>query len=282
VLVQEEALGGLYSPTYAGAFMLARLGRWALFEALEFFEMSGLPYAALKGAWLERGRGRGLVRKSLANQVYFTAVEPLPIFLLIAVTCGFFAIVVSDSLMRPNGLAPHVPRVVAEAIIRELVPLLIALIMIGRSGTAISTELGYMRVNSEIDALNVSGINIDYFLVLPRIYGVTLATICLTVAMSTSALIGGFWLGELLSLVSVGLHLGQILRAVTAATIGYALFKAFMFGIIISTVNCFHGLQVGRAFTDIPRANVRASVQCYLSCLFLNAMVSLYALLAEI
>lgn len=259
--------------------MISELGRWFLRWAWESAHIAMLPLQAIKGAWLERGRGTRMVVSSSASQLYFTAIQPLPMFLFIGVTCGFFAIVIADALMRPNGLAPHIPMVVAQSIVRELIPIVIALVLIGRSGTAISTELGYMRVNQEIDALDAAGINIDYFLVLPRIVGVTSATVALTVAMSAAALVGGFLTGNALNLVSVALELEQIIRSLTPSTILLALLKAVMFGVLISTVNCFHGLLVDRSFTEIPQANVRGAVQCYLGCFALNALVSVYALL---
>lgn len=258
--------------------MLGVLGRWTLTWLRDAVAIASLPYAAAKGAFIERGRGAELVVRSTASQIYFTAVEPLPILGSIAVLCGFSVIAISDALMRPNGLAPHVPVVVAQAIVREILPIVIALVLIGRSGTAIATELGYMRVNEEIDALDAAGVNIDYFLVLPRIVGVTISTLSLTIALSFAALFGGFMMGEALNLISVGLRFDAILEAVSLSTIAFAAVKGSAFGLVISTVNCFHGLAVGRSFTEIPRANVRGTVACYLACLALNAGLSVYAL----
>lgn len=259
--------------------LLRRLGQTLLASLRDLGQVGALFYAALKGAAIEGRRGRRMVMSATATQVYFTAIEPLVIFLLVAVTCGFFTIVLSDSLMRPNGLAPHIPTVVARAVVREVVPLVIALIVIGRSGPAIATELGYMKVNQEIDAIDLAGVNTDYLIVLPRIAGVTIATTSLTVAMSAAALIGGFLLGTAFDLVSVGLRFEQIIDAVTAATIGYALAKALCFGIVISTVNCYHGLAVQHSFNEIPQANVRGAVRCYLVCFFVNAVISMHALM---
>lgn len=258
--------------------MVDGLGRWALARARELLATYLVPYAAVKGAWLERGRGRRLVVSATATQVYFTAVEPLPVFLLIAISCGFFAIAAADGLMRPNGLAPHVPTVVAQSIVRELVPIVIAVILTGRSGTAISTELGYMKVNREIEALEASGVNVDYFVVLPRLVGLTLSALGLTVAMAATALIGGFFVAQGLNLVAAGLRLEQVLQALTASTVGFALLKSMIFGFTIAAISCFHGLEVERHFAEIPRANVRCSVRCYLGCFLLNAIISVYAL----
>jgi ABC-type transporter Mla maintaining outer membrane lipid asymmetry permease subunit MlaE len=64
--------------------------------------------------------------------------------------------------------------------------------------------------------------------------------------------------------------------------VGFALLKSLVFGLVVSTVNCFHGMSVGRSFTEIPRANVRGAVQCYMACFGLNAIVSVYALVTSL
>lgn len=258
--------------------MIDRLGRWALEQGAELVAMFLVPYAALKGAWLERGRGGRLVMRATAAQVYFTAVEPLPVFLVIAVSFGFFVVAMADGLMRQNGLAPYVPAVVTQAIVQELVPIVLAVMLTGRSGTAIATELGYMKVTQEVEALEASAVNIDYFLVLPRVAGLVLASVGLTVLMAAAALVGGFWVAQGVGLVSPGLRPGMLLRAIGPATIAMALLKSSAFGVSIAAVSCFHGLQVERQFAEIPRANVRSAVRSFLICFGLNALLSLYAL----
>ena len=258
--------------------MIGALGRWLLGLLGELFAIYMVPYAAAKGAWLERGRGGRLVVRSTATQIFYTAVEPLPIFLTIAVSLGFIVIAAADGLMRPNGLAPHVPTVVAQATVRELVPIVIAVILVGRSGTAISTELGYMRVNQEVEALEAAGVNVDYFLVLPRILGMTLSCVGLTVLMGGAALVGGFLTAQGLNQVAAGLRLAQILAALTPATVALALLKSLIFGLTIGAISSFHGMAVGRHFAEIPRANVRGSVRSFFGCFLLNAVISVYAL----
>ena len=255
-----------------------RLGRWAADWTREKLAIGSMPFGAVKGAVLEKGRGNRLVVRAVAEQIYYTAIEPLGVFLVIALTIGTFAVVLSDALMRPNGLAPHVPSVIAHSLVRELLPIVIAVVLIGRTGTAIATELGYMRVSDEVEALEAVGINIDYFLVLPRLLGVTLSALGLTVVLSAAALVGGFFVGDSLGMVPAGLRLHQIAQAVTPLTVAFALGKSSLFGLMISSINCFHGLAVGRVFTDIPRANVRGALQCYLACFLLNAALSLAAL----
>jgi phospholipid/cholesterol/gamma-HCH transport system permease protein len=261
-----------------GDARLQKLGRGVLRRSAELVQIATLPYSAAKGAIVERGRGWRLVTRTAAAQVYYTGVEPLPLFCVIGVICGLFTVGLADALLRRTGLGAEVAPVVAIATVREVVPIVLGLILVGRSGTAIATELGYMRVNHEVDALDAVGINIDYYLVLPRILGVTLATVGLCVVVSGTALVGGFLAAELLTLVSVALHLSAVLESVTPATMVYALLKACVFGVVISAVNCFHGLAVGSSYTEIPRANVRGAVACYIVCFALNAVISIHAL----
>jgi phospholipid/cholesterol/gamma-HCH transport system permease protein len=258
--------------------LIGRIGRGITSLAGEASSLVLLPYVALKGAFIEKGRGRREVLRATASQVYYTAVEPLPFFGVLGVTAGLLTIVLADKLLRGSGLGAQVPSVVGIAIVREIVPLIVALVLVGRSGTAIATELGYMRVNHEIEALDALGINTDYFLVLPRMVGVAAGAVGLTVVTAAAGLAGGFFLGEALGLVSVGLRFLDILATTHVDTVLYAITKALLFGLAISAFNCAEGLAVGRSFTEIPRANVRGAVRCYVACFVLNAAISIYAL----
>lgn len=258
---------------------LGALGAKALVEGAELVTMANIPYACAKAWFVERDKGRALVVKSVASQIYYSAVEPASIFLFIALLGGVVMIAVTDGVLRPTGLAPKIPTLLAQTVVRELVPLVIAMVLVGRSGTAISTELGNMRVNYEIDGLEALGINIDYFLVLPRVVGLAVAAVTLTILSSTTALTGGYFVADAFGLVSPSLRLTDVLGAIEPPFVGYALVKAMLFGLTIASANCYHGLAVGRSVNEVPRANVRAAVQCYIFCFSLNAALSLCAFL---
>jgi len=259
--------------------MFTRIGHVTLAALSETTRVTSLPYAAAKSYFVERRKSRGLLLKSTLTQLYFTAVEPLAFFLTLGLISGLVILVLSVRLLEPTALAQHVPTVVVRAVALEVVPLIIALVLTGRSGTAVATELGYMRVNGEVDALDAAGINIDYFLVLPRLVGITLASVTLTVMMSAAGLFGGYGLGSSLGLLGVALHASDLLDAVHPAVVGVALMKAAFFGITIAAVNCHQGLSVKRVMTEIPRANVRGSVRCYVVCFLVNAMISILVVL---
>jgi phospholipid/cholesterol/gamma-HCH transport system permease protein len=236
-----------------------------------------VPYLAFKGAWLERGKGRRYVVGTAAAQVYFTAIQPLLVFTVIGLVAGVVVTFAADSLLRENGLGNFVPNVIMVGVVRELLPVLLSLVLIGRSGNAVTTELGYMRVNQEVDALAVAGINIDYAIALPRVVGMTIASVGLVVYTSFVAVVGGFAACSLLHLVSPALDLDHIGYALDMKVVGLALLKAVAFGVIISSVSCHFGLAVGRSFTEIPRANARASVLSLFFCFAVDAVLATYA-----
>jgi phospholipid/cholesterol/gamma-HCH transport system permease protein len=136
-----------------------------------------------------------------------------------------------------------------------------------------------MRINQEVDALDVSGVNTDYFIVFPRLIGVTLATILAMVSFCAVGLVGGFVLGEVVNLISLSLLFRSVMDALTVPTIAYALLKAMIFGTTIALANCYHGLSVQHAFTEIPKANVRGVQHSLLICFVANALISVYAIL---
>lgn len=259
--------------------LIDRLGARTIERASAYLGLGVLAYAAVKGALVERGRGLRMVVRTIAMQVYFTAVEPLFIFVFTGVIFGFVVIVISDRLLPEYGLGHHIPNLVCTALVREVGPLVIAMVLIGRSGTAIATELGYMKVNREIEALSAMGVNLDYFIVLPRLVGVCAATTMLTVVFAASGLVGGFVLGELLDLISVTLLFRELVAAVTLEAIAIAFLKATFFGATIALSNCYHGLRVEGSFTQIPKANVQGVVQSLLVCFVVNAVVSVYSFL---
>lgn len=258
---------------------LRAIGRKSLafWDALS--DISSLPIAAAKGALLERPRARGLVAKSIIEQIYFTAVEPLGVFLVVGATLGAIVLIGADALLRPLGFLRWWPAVVGHALALELTPLVLALILVGRSGTAIASELGGMRVNRETDGLASCGINLDYFLVLPRIVGVTIASAALAVSMVASGLVAGFVLGRASGTLGAGVRPSDLLAALDLPTMAQTIGRAGFFGAAIATINCHHGLRVGRSASEIPKANVRGAVQSYLVCVGANAVLTVVSLL---
>jgi phospholipid/cholesterol/gamma-HCH transport system permease protein len=259
--------------------LIDRIGARALAGFTTLLEISALPYAAAKAAFVERGKSRSLVVRDATAQLYYTGVQPFGLFLTLGVMCGVVVFAIAGRVLAATAFASFVPEVVARAVVFEIVPLVVALVLVGRSGTAISTELGYMRVNREVEALEAAGINLEYFLVLPRMVGVTLAAVCLTLLTSIGGLVGGWFSCRVLRLVGSELTLAGVLGAIPLELLAYAMLKSALSGVAIAAVNCHFGLTVGSSAREIPVANVRGAVRCYVVCFLVNTLISLLVLL---
>ena len=214
--------------------------------------------------------GRTLVRRIALEQIYFTAVQALPVIIPIALIIGSAIIIQFSKISGQYDLG----NIAVILIVRELGPAITAFLIILRSATAVTIETGYMKVLHEIDALEMSGINIEWFVCIPRLVGITTAILCLFVVFDIVAIIGGYAVVWTTTYLPVGNFLRQIAGAVTLSGIAMGLIKAVCFGITITVTSTYHGLKVGRHITDIPAAASRAAVESFFFCLVINVTIS--------
>lgn len=240
-----------------------------------------LSYAALKGLLLERGAALRLVARATALQVYLAAVRPLGVYLVAALIFGSLLIVQADRLLTPLSLQHFIPTLVVVAVIREIAPVLVAVILISRTGSAMASEIGNMRVNRETDALSAMGVNLDYLLVLPRLLGLPIAACCLIVVFAVAAIVGSFVIGALLDVPAVMVQFRELATESALPALAFALVKAALFGFIIAAVSCEAGLSVSRTDPDdVSRQTGRAVVHALIACFIVNAAISAVAVLA--
>jgi len=216
------------------------------------------------------GEGRTLVRRVALEQIYYTAVQALFVITPVALIIGSAIIIQFSKLSGQYDLG----NIAVILIVRELGPAITALLIILRSATAVTIETGYMKVLHEIDALEMSGINVLWFICIPRLVGITTAILFLFVVFDIVAIIGGYAVVWTVTYLPVGNFLRQIAGAITVADIAVGLFKAVCFGITITVTSTYHGLNVQKQITEIPVAASRAAVECFFYCLVINVLIS--------
>ncbi|MBI1292864.1 MlaE family lipid ABC transporter permease subunit [bacterium] len=169
--------------------------------------------------------------------------DAVPIATLVGFLVGLIIALTAAIPMREFGAEVFVANLVGLAILRELGPLMGAILLAGRSGSAFAAEIGTMKVNDELNALNTMGLDPMRFLVVPRVLaGVTMMPF-LTVLVNFAGLMGGLvvctlWLG-----FPVSVYVNQLTGQIAIMDIVGGLIKAFVFGIIVSGVGCMRGLQ---------------------------------------
>jgi phospholipid/cholesterol/gamma-HCH transport system permease protein len=254
--------------------MVAPLGRWANRKARDYAYALGFFLQALKETILFVRR-KQVASKVLILQILFTGVEALSIVSLIALSIGAVIIVEGGSILPRFGQTSLLYSILIVVITRELGPILTAFVITARSGTAIATELGNMVVSHEIEAYISVGINPIAYLVVPRVLGVTISVMALTIYFNFFGLFGSFLVAQLIKPVPFLEYFRSLLRAIQLRDIVSMVLKSFVFGVIISVVATFQGFKVSAAVTEIPRAAIKAVGQGFVLCFLADALITL-------
>lgn len=235
------------------------IGRLGLELARDLYNLIGfageltvaLAHAALHP---RRVRWRDVLQNAEA-----VGVNGLPIVALIAFIMGLIMAFQAAIPLRQFGADIFVANLVALATLRELGPLMTAVLLAGRSGSAFAAELGTMKVREEIDALKTMGLDPVRFLVVTRVIAAVVMTPLLTVFADLIGLVGGS-----VVVVSLGFPLVTFFRQVQAA-VGYGdfiggLVKSFAFGILVAAIGCLRGLQTQSGPSAVGVSTTRAVV----------------------
>lgn len=252
--------------------MIASLGRWVITRFSVFVEILLTIVQAFRDYFASFRQGRAVIRMVFFKQVYFTGLEGSGIIVSVAVILGTVIIAQVVSLVGDNGSLTG--KILVWVVLRELAPLLTAVIVVARSGTAIAAELGTMKINGEIEAIEILGIPTQRYLILPRIFGVTTSVVVLTVYFVLTAFIGSFLIA------SIGWHLPYdqfiqgILSSLGIKEVVVLFTKSLLFGLFVSSTCCCYGLSVGRSATEIPQAATRAVMTSLFTVFLLDGLIT--------
>ena len=219
-------------------------GRAFLYGARTFFAASSLIIDTFFWLLIAPFSGKGLRAKAALEQFVVIGFNSLPIVFLITILIGGILAMQSSHQLAMFGVEYLVPDLVAVTAIRELAPLMTAILVTGRSGSAFTAEIATMKVSEEIDALEVMGLNPIKYLVVPKFVGTVLALPMVTLIATFTMIFGGF----LLSTV----YLGQDMRgyiqssadALTMRDFGNGITKSIFFALVICWVGVYRGFQV--------------------------------------
>lgn len=215
---------------------------------------------------------RGLMRPLMLAHVARSGLLLLPITTFLAIALGLLVIGQTVSLLSRVGANNLLGAVMVTVVVRELGPLLAALLVLCRTGAANVVELGTARALGEVEALEVLGIDPIHYLVVPRVIGMALGIFSLTVYLILGALLSGYvWA----FVQDVPLRPGDYFRQLAGALRGldFALLtlKTALFGAVIAIVTCYHGLAQPLTIGEVSRSTVRAIGECIIICAVLDA-----------
>ncbi len=194
-------------------------------------------------------------------QMVRAGYSSLPLVTLICFLVGMIMALQSAYQLRQLGATDLVPSLVAISITRELAPLLTAIVVAGRFGSAIAAELGTMKVSQEIDALTVMGIDPVSFLVVPRLTALIVTLPCLVVFADVVGILGGLTVGTGVLGIGSGRYVSLTFDALVLQDVITGLVKAVAFAGIIGLVGCHQGLQTRGGAEEVGRATTTSVVR---------------------
>ena len=246
-----------------------------MLETVEKFTASPLPrrrtpWSALLGLLGDRlldllGHGKGLLRllgqllldilrllrhprqgpwRDLSGHLYHFGATALPITALVGFLIGVVLAYLISQQLRQFGADAFIVNILGISLVRELGPVLAAILIAGRSGSAITAQIGVMRVTEELDAMRVMGIAKGFRLVMPRALALSLVMPLISVWTTTAALLGGMLAANVAMDVTPSFFINSLPAAVKVSNLALASAKSVVFGLLIALVGCHYGLRV--------------------------------------
>ncbi len=257
-------------PASYGSFIGRKLFRFLL-------TVQGLGAFALitLGVFVSKFRvARAVMRPVIRYEIARSGVRLLPMFLFLSFAIGLVVIGQTVSwFSRVPALMDQIGAVMVVVVVRELGPLLAAILLLSRVGAANVIELGTARATGEVEALESLGIDPIHYLVMPRVIGMAVGLFALTIYLILGSLFSGYlWA----FIQDVPLRPGDYFQQIAAAlsTMDFVLLalKTVLFGFIIGIVTCYHGLAQPLRLEEVSAATVRAVAQSIILCVLLDAV----------
>ena len=198
--------------------------------ALDLLRLARAPH---EGPW-----------RDVSGHLYRIGATAMPITALVGFLIGVVLAYLMSQQLRQFGADAFIVDVLGISLIRELGPALAAILLAGRSGSAITAQIGVMQVTEELDAMKVMGISLGYRLVMPRAIAMAIAMPLIAVWTTVAALLGGMLAADLVMGVTPAFFLMALPDAVQASNLTLAVGKSVVFGLLIALIGCHYGLRI--------------------------------------
>lgn len=251
---------------------------WALLAHLGATVLHLLAYLGRLGLFLGQSLGilclPPLKVRRILRQIDFIGTRSLLVIGLTGLFAGMVLALQGYYTLTRFGSEAFLGPAVAISLITELGPVLSALMVTGRAGSAIAAEIGIMRITEQIDALEVMALNPIRYLVVPNIVAGLIALPLLGALFSAIGIYGGYLVGVQLLGVSSGTYFGSMTDFVSLRDVGTGLYKSLSFGLLITFLCCFKGYHTGYGAEGVSKATTEAVVASSVAILVLDYVLN--------
>jgi phospholipid/cholesterol/gamma-HCH transport system permease protein len=189
-----------------------------------------------------------------------TGVDALPIVALISLLLGLIMAFMSSVQLQQFGANIYVASLVSLAMVRELGPIMTAIIVAGRSGSAFAAEIGTMKISEEVDALFTMGFDPTRFLVIPKIIASVIVVPVLTLFADLFSMFGGLVVGVFILDLTVNAYITQTIKTLTLFDVSWGFMKSAVFALLIALIGCLRGFQVRGGAASVGQKTTSAVV----------------------
>lgn len=274
-MIQKAAhqLKPLPSPkNYTGLALLGKKAVESWQELKSFLRFIGKIFIT---AWHTVWHPKQLRGRAILSIIENTGLDALGIIALLSFMIGIVLTYQMGFQLKNFGATLFIIDLLGLAILREFAPLLTAIMVAGRSGSAFTAQLGMMKIKEEIDALNTMGVLPSQLLILPRILGLLIALPLLTIWADIFALIGGMVMTHNMLNISYTDFLQRFPKVVSLSSLIIGIGKAPVFALIIANTACFQGLRVSGSADSVGKQTTRSVVQSIFFIIVADALFSI-------
>jgi phospholipid/cholesterol/gamma-HCH transport system permease protein len=212
--------------------------------------------------------------RDVSSHLYRIGTTALPVTALVGFTIGIVLAYLMSRQLRQFGADTFIVNILGIALIRELGPMLAAILVAGRSGSAITAQIGVMRVTEELDAMRVMGIAKGFRLVLPRAIALAVAMPLISVWTTLAALLGGMIAADRVLGITPAYFLSALPSAVDIGNLWLASGKSVVFGLLIALIACHFGLRVKPDTESLGQGTTASVVTAITTVLIVDALIA--------
>lgn len=229
-----------------------------LFRHFGRLSLSVVQQAGGMTLFLLEGLGLALVPplrfRRLLQELYFIGVRSIPIILLTAAFTGMVLALQGYYTLRQYGSEGALGSAVALSLIREMGPVLTGIMVSARAGSAVTAEIGIMRISEQLDALDTMAVNPMQYVVMPKLLAGLIAVPLLTAMFDVMGILGGYLVGVVLLGVSSGAYFSGMIQSVVPLDINGGIVKSLVFGLTVILVACYKGYHTEHGAEGVSKA----------------------------
>ncbi len=229
-----------------------------------FLDLIRLARAPSQGPW-----------RDVSGHLFHIGATALPITALVGFLIGVVLAYLSAQQLRQFGADAFIVQLLGVSLVRELGPMLAAILIAGRSGSAITAQIGVMRVTEELDAMRVMGIPHGFRLVMPRAIALAIVMPLISVWTTLMALLGGMLAADISLQISPQFFINALPKAVEVVNLSLALSKSVVFGLLIALIGCHYGLRIKPNTESLGQGTTASVVTSITAVILVNAVFAI-------